>query len=150
MKHQIRGSKLNRDIHERQALFKSLIGHLMVRGEIKTTEAKAKAIKPLAEKLITKGKKGTLASRRMIAAFLQDKVIVNRVVDEIAPLFKSRPGGFTRIIRLGQRRGDDTMMVRLELVEKPAKKEAPKKEVATPKKKVVASKKTEKKNVAKK
>lgn len=108
-----------KDRSHRKALFKNLINALMIRGEIKTTESKAKAVRRLAEKLITKGKKGTLHSRRLIAAFLQNKKAVNRIVDELGPLFKKRPGGFTRIIRLGRRRGDDAMMVQLELVEKP-------------------------------
>lgn len=81
----------------------------------------------MVEKLITKGKTGTLHARRLIAAFLQNKKVVNRIVDELAPLFESRAGGYTRIIRLGQRRGDSAMMVRLELVEKPIKKEEKKK-----------------------
>lgn len=104
---------------QRKSLFKNLINALVIKGEIKTTESKAKAVRGLVDKLITRGKSGTLQSRRMIGAFLQNKQAVRHIVDELGPLFKTRAGGFTRIIRLGPRRGDNTMMVRLELVEKP-------------------------------
>jgi len=123
MRHQVTGKKLNIDRNQRKALFKSLINSLVIHGQIKTTLAKAKAIRRLAEKLITKGKDQTLHSRRLIAAFLQNNKAVNKIVDELGPLFKKRPGGYTRIVRLGNRVGDDAMMVKLELIEKPAKKE---------------------------
>ncbi len=125
MRHRVAGRKLSRRRKYRKALFKNLINSLIVHGEIKTTESKAKSVRPLVEKLITKGKAGTLSSRRVITAFLQNKKVVNKIVDEIAPIFKNRPGGYTRIIRLGQRQGDDAMMVRLELVEKPKIPEKP-------------------------
>lgn len=121
MRHRIFGKKLSLDRSQRKALFKNLINALIIHGQIKTTEAKAKAIRRLVEKLITKGKEQTLHARRLIAAFLQNKKAVNKIVDELAPLFKKRPGGFTRIIRLGERRGDAAPMVKLELVEKPKK-----------------------------
>jgi len=124
MRHRVFGKKLSRDRNHRKALFKNLINALVLHGQIKTTEAKAKAVRGLAEKLITKAKGGSVSSRRLIGGFLQSKASVSKLVDEIAPLFKSRPGGFTRVVRLGKRRGDDTMMVRLELIEKPKTKEA--------------------------
>jgi large subunit ribosomal protein L17 len=123
MRHRVAGRKFSRDRGHRKALFKNLINALVLRGEIRTTESKAKAVRRLVEKLITKGKKGTVHSRRLIAAFLQNKKAVNKIVDELGILFKKRPGGFTRIIRLGRRRGDDAMMVKLEFVEKPIEKE---------------------------
>lgn len=119
MRHQVAGKKLSRDRKQRKALFKNLINALILYGEIKTTESKAKAVRRLAEKLIAQGRKGTLHARRLITAFLQNKRVVNKIVDELGPIFKTRPGGFTRIVRLDQRRGDGAMMVRLELVEKP-------------------------------
>lgn len=119
MRHKLAGKKLSLDRDQRKSLFKNLIRSLIIHGRIKTTEAKAKAIRGLVEKLITKGKKQTLQSRRLIAAFLQNKKVVNKIVDELGPLFKKRTGGFTRIIRLGKRRGDKAMMVNLELVETP-------------------------------
>jgi len=128
MRHRVKGKKLGRDSGQRKALFKNLINALILREEIETTESKAKAVKGLVDKLITRGKTGTLHARRLIAAFLADKQAVNKLVDEIAPRFKTRPGGFTRMIRLGRRRGDDAMMVKLELVEKKEKLEKKKKE----------------------
>jgi len=126
MKHKISGKKLSLNHDQRKALFKNLINSLILQGQIKTTEAKAKAVKRLVEKLITKGKEQTLHARRLIAAFLQNKKAVNKIVDELAPLFKKRPGGYTRIVRLGERRGDGAPMVKLELVEKPEKEEGKK------------------------
>lgn len=123
MRHQVKGKKLSRNSSQRKALFKSLISALVIHGEIKTTESKAKAIRGLVDKLINKGKKGTLHSRRLIGAFLQNKMAVSRIVDELGPIFAQRTGGFSRMTRLGKRRGDDAMMVKLELVEKPAVKE---------------------------
>lgn len=122
MRHRVKGKKLSRNSSQRKALFKGLINALVIHGEIKTTESKAKAINGLVDKLINKGKKGTLHSRRLIAAFLQNKKAVNRIVDELGPLFAKRKGGFSRIIRLRARRGDNAQMVKLELVEKPVVK----------------------------
>jgi len=118
MRHQVKGKKLGRNSGQRKALFKSLINSLVLREEIKTTETKAKAIRGLVDKLITKGKAGTLHARRLIAAFLANQKAVNKIVDELSPRFKARPGGFTRMVRLGKRQGDNAMMVKLELVEK--------------------------------
>ncbi len=122
MRHKVYGRKLSQKTNQRKALFKNLINALVVHGQIKTTEAKAKAIRGLVEKLITKGKQQTFHARRLIEAFLQNKKAVNKIVDEISPLFKKRPGGFTRIVRLENRRGDNAPLVRLELIEKPQPK----------------------------
>lgn len=121
MKHRVAGKKLSRNLKQRKALFKGLINSLVIHGGVRTTESKAKTVRRLAEKLITKGKEGTLHARRLVAAFLQNKEAVGKIMDELGPVFKNRSGGFTRIVRLGQRRGDDAMMVRLELVERGAK-----------------------------
>lgn len=120
MRHRVAGKKLNRDIKHRKALFKNLINALVMHEEIQTTEAKAKAIRGLTDKLISRGKRGSLHARRTIAAFLQNGIAVNKIVDELAPRFKDRISGFTRIIRLGRRRGDNAMVVKMELVEKAA------------------------------
>jgi large subunit ribosomal protein L17 len=125
MRHRHQGKKLNRDSSHRQALFKNLIKSLVAKEEIKTTESKAKVVRKIFEKLITRGKEQSLSARRLIHAFLQDKKAVGKLVDRLSPLFKGRKGGFTRIVRLGQRRGDNAMMVRLELVKKTGKPEAP-------------------------
>lgn len=124
MRHQVKGKKLSRNSSQRKALFKSLINALVIHGEIKTTESKARAIRGLVDKLISKGKRGTLHSRRLVGSFLQNKKAVSRIVDELGPIFAQRPGGFSRMVRLGKRRGDDAMMVKLELVEKPVVKKS--------------------------
>jgi len=120
MKHRVSGKKLSRDRSARKALFKNLISSFIIHDQLKTTESKAKRVRSLVEKLVTKGKKGTLHSQRLIFAFLQNKQAVGKLVNEIAPVFKGRPGGFTRLIKLGgTRRGDNTKLARLEWVEKP-------------------------------
>lgn len=116
MRHRISGKKLGRSRNERKALFKNLISSLIIHGEIKTTEAKVKAIKRLVDKLVTRAKQQNLHSRRLLIAFFQNKKVVNKLVDEIAPKFKNRPGGFTRALRLGKRPGDQAMMVKIEFV----------------------------------
>ncbi len=128
MKHRVRANKLSRNSARRKALFKNLINGLILHGEIKTTASKAKAIRGLTDKLITKGKAGNLHARRLIAAFLQNKKVVNKIVDELGPIFKNRSSGFTRVTRLGKRKGDDALMVKLELVEKPVVKKVEEKE----------------------
>ena len=115
------GKKLNRNTHQRRALFKSLIQALILHEELQTTESKAKAVRRLVDKLITKAKAGTLHARRQIMAFLPDKKAANKLVDEIAPRFKKRASGFTKLIRLGKRKGDNAMVVKMELVEKKPK-----------------------------
>ncbi|MGB9911396.1 MAG: 50S ribosomal protein L17 [Microgenomates group bacterium] len=113
--------------NKRKLLFKNLIKSLITHGEIKTTLAKAKKVQPIVEKLINKGKEQTVSARRLILAFLQDKKLVNKIVDELGIIFKERAGGYTRIVRLGKRKGDNAPLVKLELIEKPEKKEKEKK-----------------------
>jgi len=144
MKHRIAGRKLSRDRSARKALFKNLINSLVLNGRIETTEAKAKSVRPLAEKLITIGKKNTISARRRIASYLQNKLAVHQIVAEISPLFRSRPGGYTRITRIGNRRGDNAFIVRLELVEKPVAKKPAVKDKPVKAKPVTAPKKGEK------
>jgi large subunit ribosomal protein L17 len=118
MKHRVFGRKLSRDKNERKALFKNLVSSLILQGSIKTTEAKAKAIRGLMEKLVTRARLNTLAARRTAEAFLQDKSLVNKLLDEIAPKFVGRSGGYTRMIKLNTRIGDRAKMVKMEFVEK--------------------------------
>lgn len=118
MRHRKKGRKLGRNTNQRKALFRSLIGHLIIKGEIKTTQAKAKAIKGLTDRLVNQAKQSTLHVRRQILAFLSNKAAANKLVDVIAPVFKHRSGGVTRIIRLGRRRGDNAEMVKVEFVDK--------------------------------
>lgn len=117
MRHRVFGRKLNRDFNARKSLFKNLVSSLIDKGQITTTEAKAKAVRGLMDKLVTRAKEGSLHSRRLLESFLQDKNLVNKIVDEIAPKFASRPGGFTRILRLERRYGDNAEMVKMEFVE---------------------------------
>lgn len=115
MRKRKKGRKLSRKRDQRKALIKTLLSSLFLKEKIKTTEAKAKEIRPLAEKLITKAKKGDLASRRFLAKFLSKK-IVKKLVDELAQGYKDRPGGYTRIIKLGPRKSDGAKMALIELV----------------------------------
>ena len=109
---------MGRDIKERKALFLSLARGLIINGEIKTTLAKAKTIRGYLEKMITVAKKGDLSARRNLQSQLRKRELVNRLVDEVAPQFKDRPGGYLRIIKLGERRGDRAFLAKIEFVSK--------------------------------
>ena len=117
MRHQRTGKKLGRDSAHRKALYSNLAGALIQHGRIETTAAKAKAVKPFAEKMITLGKRGDLHARRQALAALRSNDIVHHLFAEVAPRFAERPGGYTRIIRIGPRQGDAAEMVYLELVD---------------------------------
>jgi large subunit ribosomal protein L17 len=117
MRHQKTRNKLSRSASHRKALVMNLIKEVLEHERITTTEAKAKAVKPELEKLITLGKRGDLHARRQaLSALSQDKFAVYRLFEEVAPRYKDRPGGYTRILKLGPRRSDATEMVFLELV----------------------------------
>ena len=117
MRHARSGKKLGRDSAHRKALYANLAGALIEHGRIKTTEAKAKAVKPEVEQLITLAKRGDLHARRQaLSALGQDKFTVHKLFEEVAPRYAERPGGYTRILKLGPRRSDATEMVYLELV----------------------------------
>lgn len=122
MRHRMAGKQLGRDTQQRTSLFKNLLSALFEYGYIETTESKAKAIKGVADKLISNAQAGTLPARRLLARFFGTRKIVNKLVDEVAPAMGERKSGFTRIVRLGKRRGDDSMMVKMELIEKVTKK----------------------------
>ena len=117
MKHARAGKKLGRDSAHRKALYSNLAGALIEHGRIKTTEAKAKAVKPIAEKMITLGRRGDLAARRQALAYLRSNDVVHKLFAEVAPRFADRPGGYSRIVKLGPRPGDAADMVYLELVD---------------------------------
>ena len=117
MRHQRSGKKLGRDSAHRKALYSNLAGALIEHGRIHTTEAKAKAVKPFAEKMITLGKRGDLHARRQALAALRSNSIVHQLFADVAPRFADRPGGYTRIVRIGPRQGDAAEMVYLELVD---------------------------------
>jgi large subunit ribosomal protein L17 len=117
MRHRRAGKKLGRDSAHRKALYSNLAGALIEHGRIKTTEAKAKAVKPFAEQMITLGKRGDLHARRLALAELRSQFVVHHLFSEVAPRFADRPGGYTRIVKLGPRLGDAAEMVYLELVD---------------------------------
>ena len=117
MRHQRAGKKLGRDSAHRRALYANLAGALIEHGRIKTTVTKAKAVKPLAEQMITLGRRGDLHARRQAVAFLRSKDVVHKLFAEIGPRYANRPGGYSRIVKLGARPGDAAEMAYLELVE---------------------------------
>jgi len=117
MRHARAGKKLGRDSAHRKALYSNLAGSLIVHGRIETTEAKAKAVKPFAEKMITLGKRGDLAARRQAMSALRSNDVVHQLFSEVAPRFAERAGGYTRIVKMGPRQGDAAEMVLLELVD---------------------------------
>jgi len=112
-----KGKKLNRNAAQRKALYRGLLVSLVEHGQIRTTLAKAKAARPQIEKLITIARKGDLTARRRLLKLVPQKEIVAKMIDEIGPRFKDRPGGYLRIVKLGPRPSDQTEMARLELVE---------------------------------
>ncbi|MFL5848578.1 MAG: 50S ribosomal protein L17 [Solirubrobacteraceae bacterium] len=117
MRHGKQRGKLSRDSAHRKALLRNLSRELIEHERIKTSQAKAKAVKPEVEKLITLAKRGDLHARRQaLSALGQDKFVVYKLFEEVAPRYSERPGGYTRILKLGPRRSDATEMVLLELV----------------------------------
>jgi large subunit ribosomal protein L17 len=141
MRHRVPGNKLGRPADQRKAVLRSLATELLRYDEITTTLAKAKAVQPEVEKLITKGKKGFLQDhhglyekakggdveaakqvaravhlRRQVSAYVYDREVVARVFDEVAPRYTDRKGGYTRILKAGPRRGDNTPMAIIQLV----------------------------------
>jgi large subunit ribosomal protein L17 len=117
MRHARSGKKLGRDSAHRKALYSNLAGALIEHGRIKTTVTKAKAVKPIAEQMITLGRRGDLHARRQATSFLRSRDVVHKLFAEVAPLFKDRPGGYTRIVKIGTRPGDSAEMAYLELVD---------------------------------
>jgi large subunit ribosomal protein L17 len=117
MRHARTGKKLGRDSAHRKALYSNLAGALIEHGRIRTTEAKAKAVKPIAERLITLGRRGDLAARRQATSYLRSRDVVHKLFADVAPRFADRPGGYSRIVKLGPRQGDAAEMVYLELVD---------------------------------
>jgi large subunit ribosomal protein L17 len=108
--------KLGRDSSARKALFRSILTSFFAYGRIETTEAKAKEISGLADQMITLAKKGDLSARRQVLSYLMDEEVTKKLFDTIAPKYADRQGGYTRILKLGPRRGDASPMAILELV----------------------------------
>jgi large subunit ribosomal protein L17 len=117
VRHARAGKKLGRDSAHRKALYSNLAGALIEHGRIKTTVTKAKAVKPHVEHMITLGRRGDLHARRQATAFLRSRDVVHKLFADVAPLFKDRPGGYTRIIKIGTRPGDSAEMAYIELVD---------------------------------
>src|SRR6478672_6760892 len=120
MRHAVRGRKLGRTSAHREALFRNQLQSLVERERIVTTLPKAKELRPIAEKVITRGKHGTVHDRRWVLRWVLKRDLVKKVFDEIAPRFTARPGGYLRIVKLGPRQGDGAEMAVLELVEREA------------------------------
>ena len=118
MRHRIAGRSFGRDKDHRRSLFRNLITELLRHERIETTEAKAKAIRGDAEKMITLGKRGDLHARRLAAATLTDPTVTKKLFDTLGPRYKERKGGYTKIFKVGPRLGDAAPVVILELVDR--------------------------------
>jgi len=116
MAHRIDGRKLGRATDHRLALFRNLVQDLLRHEKIITTEAKAREVKGLAEKMITLGKRGDLHSRRQARRFVYDAKVVDKLFSELGPRFADRPGGYSRLVKIGPRQGDGAKMAQLELI----------------------------------
>ena len=116
MRHRTKGRALSRPASHRRALLRNLVTSLFEHGQVTTTVAKAKEARPVAERLITLAKRGGLHSRRLAGSYLRSEDVNKRLFDTIAPWYAERPGGYTRILKLGPRPGDATELVYLELV----------------------------------
>lgn len=116
MRHKNRVVKFSRPAGQRRALARSLATNLILRGKIKTTLMRAKALRPIVEKYITKAKKNDLATRRLLLGFFYQEKAVNKLLNEIGPKYKERNGGYTRIIKLNVRKGDDAAQGIIELI----------------------------------
>ena len=125
MKHRIGYNALSRKSSQRKALLRSMVTSLLKYERIETTKAKALEVRKMAEKLITRSKVDSVHNRRVAARYIYDEAVVNKLFKEIGPLFTERNGGYTRILKTGNRLGDAAEMVILELVEKTKKEEKP-------------------------
>jgi len=117
MRHKVAGRSLGRASGHRKAMFRNLVTDLFDYEKIVTTEAKAKEVRAMAERIVTLAKHGGLDARRQVLAFVYDKKVVDKVFNDLAQRYAERPGGYTRITKLGPRLGDGATMVQLELVE---------------------------------
>ena len=111
-----RGRRFGGSSAHQKSMMANLVASLIAAEAITTTEAKAKALRPIAEKMITKAKKGGLHNHRQVVSFLRDREMATKLFDEIGPRYTDRPGGYTRILKVGPRHGDNAPMARIELV----------------------------------
>ena len=126
MRHNKAGRRLGRKTSHRVAMFRNMVTSFLEHEKITTTDAKAKELRSIAEKMVTLGKKGDLHAMRQAAAYIRDKKVVTKLFATIAPRYKDRPGGYTRIVKLGIRPGDNAPLSIIELVEEQAEQKAPK------------------------
>ncbi len=148
MRHNVKGRKLGTDWSHTKAMKRSLVSALFLNDRIKTIESRAKEIRPDVDKIITWAKRGDLHSRRLAIAYLNDKELVREIFEKVAQgMWQDRPGGYTRIMKLGPRKGDNAPMVIMELVTEPCVPKAERKAAAEKK---AAAKKATPKKVAKK
>ncbi len=117
MRHAVHGRKLGRTSAHRKAMFRNQLASLVEHERIITTLEKAKELRPIFEKNLTQGKRGTVHARRRVRRWIPDRKLVRKLFDDIAPRFEDRPGGYTRITKLGPRKGDGAEMAVLELVD---------------------------------
>lgn len=141
MRHLVKRHRLGRNSAQRKALLRSLVTSFLEKERIKTTKAKAKALRPVAEKMITLAKKGSLHARRKVLRTVYKKDVVKKLFEDIGPRFAERPGGYTRIIKLGPRDGDGAEMAVIELIGTEFKKKPKKKESAAEKAKAARARK---------
>ena len=116
MRHRIAGRKLSRPTAHRMSMLRTAVTDLLRHETLQTTDAKAREIRRMAEKIITRGKTNTLHSRRLAAAVLRDKKVLSKLFDELGTRYEDRPGGYTRIVKLGNRKGDAAPMAIIELM----------------------------------
>ena len=116
MRHRNKGRKLSRTASHKRATMRNLATSLFRHGRIETTTAKAKERRPYAERLVTLAKRGDLHARRLVATKIQDRMVLGTLFDDIGPRYSERPGGYTRILKLGNRKGDAAEMSLIELV----------------------------------
>lgn len=117
MRHRVKGRKLSRTASHKKATMRNMAASLFRHGRIETTTAKAKELRPYAERLITLAKRGDLHARRLAATKIQDRQVLGSLFDDIGPRYAERPGGYTRILKLGNRKGDAAEMSLIELVD---------------------------------
>ncbi len=127
MRHLVKKKKLGRNTAQRRALLRNLVTSFLEKERMRTTLAKAKAAKPLAEKMITLARKDTLHAKRQALSYIYKKPVVKKLFEELGPRFSERPGGYTRIVKIGPRAGDGAEMAILELIGSEFEKKAKKK-----------------------
>ncbi len=130
MRHQVKKGMLGRNTAHRRALLRNLVTSFLERERVRTTLTKARQIRPIAEKMITLGKRGSLHARRQALAYMTKESAVKKLFDDLGPRFKERPGGYTRIVKLDRRAGDGAAMAMIELVDAEFKAKTKKKKEA--------------------